>query len=487
MNIIRGRNVLGLLALLLSFTLVAAACGDDSSDDGADVDTDEDADADADAEPDADADADADADTDTDTDTDADADADADADTDDTPLTASHRGVTETTITVGVSLIDFEALGPLSPGGWGDQIAVWDALFAELNENGGIRGRMVEPIYEFYFPVGSEGSETACRKLTEDNEVFAVLGGFVGPVGSVDSCVTGLNQTVLIGGDQTDDELSDSVAPWYQPGLAANAGTEILLGLLEEDGDLDGAKVFVMGGLADNASHQPVIDALTDRGVEVVGDDILVAEDGDVTGQDSELQIITERIKEDGATAVFIHGTPSASIRGLAAAGLIGEIDVWSNNPGGLNNLGSTIGDKSVANGVITVSGPDDNSIWEDPLYQTQCSEVAAARVPEADIRAPLDYDEDEKEANWFNGIRYGCRLIDLFVQIADAAGNDLNHETFRVGAESLTDFVLPGSPAASLSADKLFADDLYSLAVYDSTAGDGQAVPSGEPVDLFP
>ena len=76
--------------------------------------------------------------------------------------------------------------------------------------------------------------------------------------------------------------------------------------------------------------------------------------------------------------------------------------------------------------------------------------------------------------------------MIALFVAIAEAAGADLTQESFQAGAESLTDFSFPGSPSASLSADKLFADDLFSLAEYDNDAGDGQAVPLGDLVDIF-
>ncbi|MEZ5168413.1 MAG: ABC transporter substrate-binding protein [Acidimicrobiales bacterium] len=394
-------------------------------------------------------------------------------------LTASYKGVTETTITIGVSMLDFDDLVSknLSKAGWGDQIAVYDALIADLNAKGGILGRMVEPVYEYYTPISGDDATRACNALTQDNDVFAVLGGFLGPLaGTADPCITGLNDTILIGGDQTADELDQSTAPWYQPGQSAAGSTDILLGLLDEAGELDGAKVFVMGGQADEVSHQPVLDALADKGVEVVGDAIIVADDGDTVGQDSELQVITEQIKSKGATAVFVHGTPSASVRGLAAAGLIETLDVWANNPAGLNNLGATITDKSVVNGVVTAAGPDDQAIWDDPLYQSQCSDVVAAAVPEADIRPPLDYAEEED--NWFNNIRSACRFLDLFVQIATAAGTDLTPDSFQAGAETLTDFALPGGPSNSLSDTKFFAEDRYALATYDSTSGDGPGGP---------
>ena len=482
------RSLLRLLALLLSFVLIAAACGDDSDDDGGagddgvsvggDDGTGDDS---------ADDDMSDDDMSDDDMSDDGTGDDGTGDDGSDVELTASWKGVTETEIHVGVSLLDFDVLVDLglSPAGWGDQAGYWDAMFADINANGGVLGRSIVPVYEFYSPIDPADADRVCAALTEDNDVFAVLGGFVGPLaGTVDPCFTGLNETILVGGDQTDDELADSIAPWYMPGQAANASNTILLNLLEQDGRLEGQTVFVMAGLADEASHDSVIQLIEDRGLEVVGEGIIVAPDGDTAAQDDELGIMTERIKESGATAVYIHGNPSSSIRGLANAGLNTTLDIWTNNPSGLNNLGETITDKSVANGVITVSGPTDTNIWDDPAYQEECSDVVAAAFPGADIRPPLDYAEDED--NLFNGIRYGCRLIHLFVDIAEAAGADLTHDSFRAGAESLTDFSFPGSPNASLGPDKLYADDMYALAAYDSTAGDGQAVPLSDLVDIF-
>lgn len=477
----RGRTVVRWLILLTSFALVAVACGsDDSGDAGSSADTTDTTDApdtsEAPDSPDAPDTSDAPAPPDT-----------AEVDPGE-PLTASFTGVSETTITIGVAMLDFAVLKELGfvPSGWGDQQAVWEALVADLNANGGIRGRQVEAVYEFYSPIDASDATRVCTALTEDNDVFAVLGGFVGPLaGTVDPCITGLNQTILVGGDQNAEELSQSVAPWYQPGASAEASNDILLNLLGETGRLDGARVFVLGGQADQAGHDTAIKAFEDRGIEVVGDDIVIAADGDTPAQDSELQIITEQIKNSGATAIFIHGTPSATIRGLAAAGLISQLDVWSNNIAGLNNLGATIADKSVANGILAASGPDDTAIFGDPLYQSQCSEVVAAAIPDADIRTPQAYAEEDE--NWFNPIRRYCRHLDLFVQIANAAGPVLTQDSFVAGAETLTDFSMPGTPNASLSAEKLFAEDLFALAEYDAAAGDGMAVPITEPIDIFP
>ncbi|MCY3851256.1 MAG: ABC transporter substrate-binding protein [Acidimicrobiaceae bacterium] len=491
----RPNTTLRLLALLLSFLLLAAACGGDdgddaepvSGDDGDDMVETDDSDGD-DMADDGDMDDDAD-----DMDDDADdgdmADDDmAEPEPEPEPRTASWRGITEDTITVGVAMLNFELLVDinLSPAGWGDQQGVWEALIANLNANGGINGRTVEAVYEYYSPIDPVDAERVCTALTEDNEVFAVLGGFVGPLaGTADPCITGLNETILIGGEINAAELAQSRAPWYHPSATIEFSTDNLLGLLVETGRLtEGMPVYVIAGRAAEATVDPVVEAFEARGANVVGRSIIEANDGETLAQNQQMEVILERFKESGAEAIMIPGNPAATIRGIGLAGLNGQVPVWNNNPGGLNNLGETITDKSIADGVLTSLGPTDTEIYEDSLYQSACNDVVAAAMPDADLRPPTDYAEGEE--NWFNPVRRYCRHLALFVEIATAAGVNPTHDSFRAGAESLTDFALPGG-AASLSATKLGADDLVRLAAYDHTEGDGQTVPVTDLIDVFP
>ena len=131
-----------------------------------------------------------------------------------------------------------------------------------------------------------------------------------------------------------------------------------------------------------------------------------------------------------------------------------------------------------------TALGASDGTIWADPAFQSECVDVVSARLPEADFRDPSSYVETDE--NWFNPLRRYCPMLSLFSQIIDAAGIELTHDSFRAGAESLTDFAIPGYPAASLSADKTYAADAFTIGVYDHTEGDGMAVPSGDFVDIF-
>ena len=490
-------TTLRLLALFLSFLLLAAACGGDDGDDAEPVagdDGDDMAEDDGDDGDDGDMGDDGD-DGDMGDDGDDGDDGDMGDDGDEPepepePRTASWTGVTEDTITVGVSMLDFELLKELNLSqGWGDQQGVWEALIANLNANGGINGRTVEAVYEFYSPIDPIDAERVCTALTQDNEVFAVLGGFVGPAaGTADPCITGLNETILVGGEINADELGRSSAPWYHTEPTVEAATDNLLGLLVETGRLtDGMPVYVIAGNAAEPTVDGVIDALEASGAEVVGRSIIEANDGDTLLQNQQLEVILERFRQSGAEAIMIPGNPAATIRGIGLAGLNGTIPVWTNNPGGLNNLGDTITDKSIADGVLTVAGPTDSEINADPLYQSACHDVVAAAMPDADLREPDEYGEDDDY--WFSSVRRYCRHLALFVEIATAAGVNLTHDSFRAAAESLSDFALPGG-ASSLSATKFGARDLFRLGTFDHTAGKegkGETVPVTDLIDIFP
>ena len=95
-----------------------------------------------------------------------------------TPLTASFRGVTATTIEIGIALVDFQQLVELGfiENSHGDERLIWNTLIDDLNASGGVGGRLLEPIFDSYVPFGSTQAEISCLRLTEDNAVFAVLG-----------------------------------------------------------------------------------------------------------------------------------------------------------------------------------------------------------------------------------------------------------------------------------------------------------------------
>jgi hypothetical protein len=401
-------------------------------------------------------------------------------------LTASWRGVTPDTITIGVSMLNFELLQEmgLTAAGWGDQQGVFQALVDDLNADGGILGRKVVAVYDYYSPIDAADAERACTVLTQDNEVFAAVLGFVGPLaGTADPCFVGTNKTVLVGGEQTPDELAQAEAPWFNVEPSTEDHTSNLLDLLVQTGRADGAEVFVVSHQASTGDEPRVLEALSARGIDVVGTAVLDANDGDTAAQDQLMQVISERIRADGADTVMINGNPAATIRGLGLNGLLDSVTIWSNNAAGLNNLGETF-DHEWARGAIASDGPSELDIWNDDVFQDCVRAVNAAGIG-ADLRPTAELADDDE--NWFNPTRRYCGHLSLFVQIAAAAGPNLTPETFEQGAYTLTDFVLPGAPANSLSPTKLGARDLYRLTTFDPDVGNGENVPLTDLIDIVP
>jgi len=115
------------------------------------------------------------------------------------PLTASDRGVSPTTIKVGALLLDIATVGRLGVAVAIDpaqQQAAFQAFADDLNARGGINGRKVEMVYRAFDVTDRNDQIAACRELTQEKQVFAVLAGF----NTVDPnvCLVEENKTPLL-------------------------------------------------------------------------------------------------------------------------------------------------------------------------------------------------------------------------------------------------------------------------------------------------
>jgi hypothetical protein len=104
-----------------------------------------------------------------------------------TVLTASDRGVTPTSIKLGVTIIDLGGAGKLGFGipGFDPKLqeSYYNAFIGNVNKNGGLLGRKIDPVYITYDPTNSDSMQAACLQATQDAKVFAVVdgGGLNGP------------------------------------------------------------------------------------------------------------------------------------------------------------------------------------------------------------------------------------------------------------------------------------------------------------------
>jgi hypothetical protein len=157
------------------------------------------------------------------------------ADGDDGELTDSFRGVTADAIKLGVVLIDYECIKDFIDFARGDQQAYYQAVIDDTNANGGVGGRMIEPVYKSYCPVGNVQALEICTAMVDDEEVFAVIGVFIDFSGDAQLCLSREGETVHIG-----HELARSWIDDAPPGLMLTGDvtperrTEVLFTLFEE-------------------------------------------------------------------------------------------------------------------------------------------------------------------------------------------------------------------------------------------------------------
>ncbi|MFL6238919.1 MAG: hypothetical protein ACJ735_05425 [Actinomycetes bacterium] len=125
------------------------------------------------------------------------------------------RGVTSNTIRLGVAYPDLSALKALGPSyNNGNVPAQWQALIAGWRHRHvlPIGGRDIQLYFATYNVVSADAQNAACRKLIEDDRVFAVIGVEYFQTGS--DCVARQFHTPLITNDGPSDASLRGGAPY---------------------------------------------------------------------------------------------------------------------------------------------------------------------------------------------------------------------------------------------------------------------------------
>ena len=370
-------------------------------------------------------------------------------------------GVTEDTIKVGVTFVDLAAIGDIATLDHGDYAAAYQALIDDINANGGINGRTVEATIIGVNPVGTDSSDAACVQLTEDEDVFAVMGFFNG---DAPNCVVGTHATALIGGAMTAERLTRAEAPWF----TADAGSDLQLEAVRsmaEAGEFDEATLGVYGTQTEetqiNDDIQPLLDEL---GIEVTETVIAdVGDTGDITQNNAAVQTAAERFTASGVDTVLLVGDSSlgwangvepTDYRPRLLLTAPSSAKAWATDPAGH--------DLSVLDGAVggNVYGPNQN-VWELPRMQECIQIVEDAGVP---VPEPDSVPEDEG-AVYLAGMD-ACRNVRLFQALVEAAG-DLDYGTLAAAANGL-EVELPDQPEPVTYGPPPHADGDVPAYLYD-------------------
>ncbi|WP_420618739.1 hypothetical protein [Candidatus Poriferisocius sp.] len=379
-------------------------------------------------------------------------------------LTDSFRGVTSEAIKIGIVIIDLSVIGRDN----GDVEAKWQAVIDDVNANGGVLGRRLEPVMAHYSPLGDVETEAACVQLTQDEQVFAAMG----PLLTNLTCFTDVNETIFINAfGVSQEEFDRSKAVAVGPGALPARNTAISVQLLIDAGVLDGP-VAVHAAADTEGERNLYVDALVAAGVDVVSETASTDVGDDVAAAEAEMQAFAQRWQADGAEVVVSVGVGAglSVVSGIFRSPYRPRLVVTNSSaldPELYRDLGYTTDALEGAYALGSI-GFEDLARAGDPgvLSCIERFEEASGEV--------VNIDPEGDEPVNLNTTIWACQAVEIFTQIATAAGPDLTNDSFRAAAEAGLSLEVTANSSASIEAGKFdIGDSAPILLAYDAAADD--------------
>jgi hypothetical protein len=379
-------------------------------------------------------------------------------------LTASFRGVTEDVIRVGVVGIDFDRLAEAGVVfDSGDAAGVYTAALEAINARGGILGRQLELTTERYLPIGDTEADEICTRLTEDLEVFLVVGAI-----RLDQvlCYTELAETAVISvTQQNQDRLDRSLAPYVTVRGRVDRRTTEFVAAVMGAGVLDGETVGLLGSAgADEELFHEVGAELRAAGIDPV-EALIPDSGGDINAARTDVELALERFRTEGVT-VTIRASPVAV--GLGAAADIGYETTWVQTPPiGASALNAEGIDLEYVDGMLTLMPTAIGTVDQLTLADDPAVAECVATI-EANSEFTVDFDPDAEATILAHAIN-GCGIATILEMAAIAAGPNLTNETFGAALAGIGEFEMAGFPSAALGPDDTDAAGAGRLAAFSA------------------
>lgn len=397
--------------------------------------------------------------------------------------TGSFRGVTAKTIKIGIVIIDYETIKEFVDFHRGDQEETAQIFVDWINDNGGVGGRRIEPVYKVYTPVpGQEpGALSLCTALTEDEEVFAVLGVFIDFSGDAQLCLTRDHKTIHIG-HELEQPWIDESPPAF---LLTTENTkekraEALLNLFKAERTLKGRTVAVLADQDAESRTTDIIEpGLKRLGVEQGSTAVLSITGTDTAAAQSQLDSFIERWRTEDVDTIFMTGLRVSGAQfvekikaAMPKALLITDAESTLEQAQDLTAAGA---DLNPYKDMLTIVGETESERWanKSPELQTCVDEWEKATG-----KTVLGPDEvtpgpDGRTAEIFTAVEDFCGELVMFKTIAEKAGRNLTNKTWRKAVHSFGPIKLVTTSQASLCTGKYGADDEGRLVEYDPSIGD--------------
>ncbi len=398
-------------------------------------------------------------------------------------LTDLGHGVTADTIKLGIAIVDYSAIAQFVDFARGDQQAIAQVFVDDINANGGILGRMIEPVYKTYPPLpGSQPDPlTLCTQWTEDEEVFAVLGVFIDFTGDGQLCVARDHETIHIGHELEQVWIDEAPGGlMLTPDSTKEQQASVLITLLSDEGRLEGKTVAIVADQDSEGRANDVIAPGLEEAGATLGSTAVLAITGEDTSQaQAQMDAFLEQWEGEGVDTIFMAGlTVSAKQFVEKIKGAMPDVQLMFDDDSTAQQAQDLVSAGVSPNpyeGSLSTRGRTDTESWENktPLYQ-QCIDTYETATGET-VLGPdeLQVDAQGKKQQVYIAVGDFCGELVMFKSIAEQVGPELTNVNWQAAVDEFGAIDLVGTNIASLCAGKYAADDEFRLVEWDSTIGE--------------
>jgi hypothetical protein len=369
--------------------------------------------------------------------------------------------VTDDSIKVGITYLDIASLGDVVDIDHGDYEGVYRALIDDINADGGIHGRMLDPVLVPINPVGTDSAEAACLQLTEDEASLIVVGFFLD---DTVTCVVGTHATATIGGSMNDEYLARAQAPWYTTDAGSDATGDAVQAMVD-GGVFDGHTLGVFSGQGDQTlMNDVVLPLLEASGVEVADSAVNDTDGTDTNATNAQTAVIAERFEAAGVDQVLTVGQ-SGLTWALGAETLGYRPQLLLTNPNSILAFASD----AAAHDLSVLDDAVAGNLYGGPqnLYDTEPMQACLQVLADAGIETPSPDSLGPDDGDLFQAAFTGCTQVALLKALLEAAGEELNDGSLAAGAEGL-EVDLPNQPEPVTYGSPPAADGDPPMFLYD-------------------
>lgn len=361
---------------------------------------------------------------------------------------AGAPGIRGTDIRVGIPIFDLGTKVPVAGIDPAEQRAQWSSYIGAVNKAAGPEGHQLRPVFQSYNPLVPDSFRSACLALTQDTQVFAVLG--YGLFDNQVPCFAREHGVPVVNGiGVSDATMASSGARVLTVSIGKDRALRNHALELNDLGVLKNKKVGILTSTDrnDNAAvDAALVPTLRRLGVPIAHYSNLSSDQATALAQ---LPIESRQMQAAGVNLVFLDANL------LYSGYFIQRSDQQGFHPQYTTSDFEQLAQDGVTNpfpqgfdgaiGVTVLRTGEQRVGQPEPAFDRRCRDIYQAASGAKYQRGDLQYETT-------SGI---CSVVDIAAKALAAAGAVPTRAGFMTAAESLKNFELAYSDRGSFAAGK--------------------------------